>query len=123
MGKLEPIDNKRTAWEGLWWHPETGYYSSAVLNLGDLRKFKGTVRLYVRKNRYFAKGLNGRPNYVFSLMDAKGENVHDLSISEIDADSERVYTREEIERVMRGACEDGRRGLDPYDLLVEDYIN
>lgn len=125
MGKLELISNKRTSWEGLWWHPESGYFSSAAINLADLRKFKGIVRLYVRKNRAFEKGTN-RPNYVFSIMDANSESAYDLEIEDVDVgeeqEEERTYTREEVERVMHGACRDGQQGYSPYDLLVEDYV-
>lgn len=123
MGKLEPISDKRTSWEGLWWHPESGYFSSAAINLADLRKFKGIVRLYVRRNRMFKRGTN-RPNYVFSIMDANSDCAHDLEIEDIDEEQEeeRTYTREEVERVMHGACRDGQNGYGPYDLLVEDYI-
>ena len=32
------------------------------------------------------------------------------------------YTSEQVEAVKRGACLDGQRGYDPYDLLVSDYI-
>ena len=35
----------------------------------------------------------------------------------------RLYTEGEVEAVMRGACEDGRQGYDPYDCLIRDYID
>ena len=91
MGKLEPIDGKRTNWEGLWWHPEYNGFSSAVLSLSDLRKFKGKVRLYVRKNKNFNKGENGRPNYNFCLKDANSETFRAL---EVEDDEERAGDEE-----------------------------
>ena len=122
MGRLEPIDGKCTSWEGLWWHPETNSFTSASLSLADLRKFKGSVRLIVRKNRYFNGGENGRPNYKFCLRDV----AHDgklWEVEEIDEDDdERLYTREEVERVKYGACLDGQRGLSPGDILIEDFV-
>lgn len=33
-----------------------------------------------------------------------------------------MYTREQVEQVMHGACRDGQYGYDPYDLLIEDYV-
>ena len=73
MSKLEAIDYKRTNYGGLWWHPEYNAYSSQALSLAELRKFKGSVRLIVRKNKYFNNGQNSRPNYQFCLVDAKSD--------------------------------------------------
>ena len=80
--KLEVIDGKQTSWEGLWWHPEYNGYSSATISLSELRKFKGNVRLYVRKNKYFNKGENKRPNYCFCLKDSKSEVFSLLEIQD-----------------------------------------
>ena len=120
MGRLEPIEGKRSSWEGLWWHPENNRFSSAVLNLADLRKYKGNVRLIVRKNRYFNGGQNGRPNYHFCLVEADKEGKT-WAIEEAE-EEERLYTREEVERVKYGACMEGQRGFDPGDLLIEDFV-
>ena len=49
MGKLEPYDGKRSRWQGLWWHPEYNGFLSEAFSLADIRKYKGQVRLYVRK--------------------------------------------------------------------------
>ena len=86
MSKLEVIDGKQTTWDGLWWHSECQYYSSAVISLAQLRKFKGNVRLYVKKNRYYNNGKNGRPNYHFSLRDANSDNVRELELQDVDDD-------------------------------------
>lgn len=86
MSKLEVIDGKQTTWEGLWWHPDCQYYSSAVISLAQLRKFKGNVRLYVKKNKFFENGKNGRPNYHFSLRDANSDNVREWDIEDIHDD-------------------------------------
>lgn len=123
MGRLEPIEGKRSSWEGLWWHPENNRFSSAVLNLADLRKYKGNVRLIVRKNRYFNGSENGRPNYQFCLIEADKEGIT-WAVEEAAAEEEeRLYTREEVERVKYGACMDGQRGFDPGDILIEDFVN
>lgn len=34
----------------------------------------------------------------------------------------RLYTKNEVKQVMFGACQDGKQGYDPYDLLIEDYL-
>ena len=122
MGRLEPIDGKCSTWQGLWWHPETNSFTSASLSLSDLRQYKGSVRLIVRKNKYFNGGENGRPNYNFCLRDV-GQDGRPWEVEDIDDEyEERLYTREEVERVKYGACMDGRRGLYPGDILIEDFV-
>lgn len=121
MGRLEPIDGKCSTWEGLWWHPETNSFTSASLSLSDLRKYKGAVRLIVRKNKYYNGGENGRPNYKFCLRDVARDGKQ-WPVADIDEEGERLYTREEVETVKYGACLDGQRGFDPGDLLIEDYV-
>lgn len=81
MSKLETFEGKQTQWTGLWWHPENNIYTSATINLSTLRKFKGTVRLYVRKNPGFKGGMNGRPNYLFCLKDAKTNDEHGIELN------------------------------------------
>ena len=73
MGRLEPFENKKTNWMGLWYQNGRGYYTSSTFSLADLRKFKGNVRFVVRKNRFYENGKNGRPNYVFMIVDAANE--------------------------------------------------
>ena len=80
MKNLEVIDGKQTNWNGLWWHKEYNGFSSAAIDLSELRKFKGKVRLYVRKNKFFNNGENGKPNYNFCLKDAKSEIFTELKI-------------------------------------------
>lgn len=77
---MKTFDCKQTSWEGLWYHPETLGYTSAAINLSKLKQFKGAVRIYVRKNKYYNGGENGRPNYVFCIKDAKSETFVDADI-------------------------------------------
>lgn len=65
----ETFDRKQTNWIGLWYHPEYNGYSSPSINLKVLKDFKGSVRLYLRKNKLFEKGSN-KPNYVISIKDS-----------------------------------------------------
>ena len=127
MGKLLPIEGKQTTWHGLWWHPEYNGFSSTVLSLADIRKFKGNVRLYVRKNKFFDGGKNGRPNYNFCFKDANAdvfqewEVVEDEDISQ-DESEERLYTEDEVKHIINCAYIDFQRGFDSYDLLPSDYV-
>lgn len=84
MGKLETIEKKQTSWGGLWWHPEINSFSSQALSLAQLRKFKGNVRLYVRKNRFYNDGVNNRPNYTFQFRDANSENPTELAVDDME---------------------------------------
>jgi len=113
MGKLEPFDHKMTAWQGLWWHPEINGYTSAVLSLADIRKFKGNVRLYMRKNKFYNNGENGRPNYNFCLRDAKAEVFNPLEVEE-DEETE----HEKIERLAK-ILREGRTNADRMALPSE----
>ncbi len=131
---LEQFDHKQTKWEGLWWHPETNSFGSAAINFKQLRDFKGTARLYVRKNRWYNGGENGRPNYVFSFRDASAMNEIELMVEDMDGfptksgghyfdeKGERLYTAEDARKIINGVVADVEYGIhDPYDLLPEDY--
>lgn len=118
MGKLEPIEGKQTKWEGLWWHPEYNGFSSAAFSIADLRKFKGNVRLYVRKNKLYNGGENGRPNYCFTLKDANAEIFKSIEVEECE--SERLYTEGEVYQVIHGM--EREYGLEYGNNLISDYV-
>lgn len=110
MSKLQVFDGKTTNWEGLWWHPEYCGFSSATISLAELRKFKGNVRLYVRKNKYFNGGENGRPNYNFCLKDADAQVFHTLEVEDDEPDV--MDKIEELKDVLRqGQCNADRVSL------------
>ena len=130
---------KQTQWEGLWYHPELHKFTSAAFNLAALREFKGAVRLVVCKNRYYNNGENGRPNYSFTIRDCKADNARDLEVTDIetgryayfddedevyrDEDGARLYTGEEVRKIINGTHADARYGIcDPYDILPEDFV-
>ena len=101
MGKFQPYDGKQTTWAGLWWHPEVNGFSSEVLNLATIRQFKGNVRLYMRKNKFFNSGENGRPNYCFCLRSTSAEKDEPWEVEGMDAEpEERLYTRKEVQDLM-----------------------
>lgn len=129
MGKLEPFDGKQTKWQGLWWHPEINAFTSSVLNLADLRKFKGMFRIQIRKNKFYNNGENGRPNYNFSIRDANSPIFFDMEVdddeyaNEDEEDNERVFTYEQIQDLInRVACAVG--GDREYgEHLVSDFLD
>ena len=87
---LEPFDRKQTDWHGLWWHPDQCGYTSSVIDLSTLRKFKGKVRLYVRKNMYYIKG-SSRPNYNFCIKDAESDTFEETQIKDDERCAEWVW--------------------------------
>ena len=122
MGNFEPFDNKQTKWQGLWWHPESCHFSSAAISLSDIRKFKGVVRLYVVKNKYFNGGENGRPNYQFCLRDAQSNVPNLLEVEDIPTDKygNRLYTEDEVYSIIHGM--ESYYGLSYGDNLISDFI-
>ena len=146
--KLEPFDRKFTKYQGLWYDSANHCFQSAVINLSQIKQFKGNIVVRVVKNKYFEGGKNGRPNYLFSLIDAKSESARSLEIDEIDGESakdnlyeingkcgvfvpleevnpgdcERLYTRAETQKAINGAaCAVGGDGY--YgEYLVEDFL-
>lgn len=113
MGNLEPIEGKTTSWEGLWWHPEYNGYSSAAISLADLKKFKGKVRLYVRKNKYYSGGENGRPNYHFCLRDANSETFQTLEVEEDRSNLQAKINR--LKEVLQEAAINGEKMMLPSE--------
>lgn len=126
--KLESIEKKQTNWLGLWWHPEYNGFSSEAIDLAQLRKFKGKVRLYVRKNKFYNNGENGRPNYNFCFKDADAEVFKSFEV--VDSDDEddvprdregnRLYTEDEVYQIIHGM--ESEYGLSYGDNLIGDYL-
>lgn len=126
--KLESIEKKQTNWLGLWWHPEYNGFSSEAIDLAQLRKFKGKVRLYVRKNKFYNNGENGRPNYNFCLKDADAEVFQLFEV--VDSDDEddvprdregnRLYTEDEVYQIIHGM--ESEYGLSYGENLIGDYL-
>lgn len=137
-GKLQVIDGKETNWCGLWWNPDNNSFKSQSLNLSELHKFKGKVRLIVRKNKFFNNGENNRPNYNFILRDANADTAFELQVNDIadyarapyyedgfyyDGDGNRLYTSTDVRAIINGTFYDARSGVgDPYDILPEDFV-
>lgn len=137
MGQLETFESKQTSWSGLWWHKEYNGFSSAAFNLSVLKKFKGTVRLYVRKNKYYNGGENGRPNYVFCLKDANSNTLTQFDVEDepkrcyyspedecyYDEDGNRLYTGGDVRSIINGTVDDVKYGItDPYDITPSDFV-
>ncbi len=118
---METFTQKRTKWEGLWWNNTSNSFVSGAFNMKALKDFKGSVRIVAKKNKFYEGGKNGRPNYVFSIYDAETAEERYLEVE--DATPERLYTAEEVRRVISGVVADVKYGFTaPGDLLIEDYL-
>ena len=127
MANLEVFDQKRTKWEGLWYHNDTHYYSSAAINLSQLKKFKGTVRIFARKNRWYNDGENGRPNMVFTICDSDAENPREIEVEGISRKSRsdtrgKLFTYDEIKRLVEEAAYSGAENGDGW-VDISDFID
>ncbi len=123
MSKLQVFDGKQTTWAGLWWHPETSCFTSETINLSKLREFKGNVRMYVRKNKFYNGGENGRPNYCFCLRDTKFEKEEPWEVEDMDeAAIDQLYTREEVLEIANGVKEYVLNDIsNRYGVDLDDY--
>ena len=122
---MEIFDGKQSNWEGLWFHPENNGFTSAVISLAKLKAFKGNIRLYVKKNKYYNGGENGRPNYHFCIRSANSPSFKFLDIEndasyKTEDSEEELYTRDEVMTIIHGVVRDVQCGY--TDLLPEDYV-
>ena len=134
---METFQGLQSKYEGLWYHPETHGMISNVISLGTLKKFKGNVRVYVRKNKFYEKDSN-RPNYVFSIKEVSSPVFKNLEVEAERApdkyaemnddgywytsDGERLFTRDEVQYAIDRASDDGARGFTSGNNLVSDYL-
>lgn len=132
--KLEAFEAMQTNWCGLWYHPENASYWSSALNLAQLRKFSGNVRIYMKKNKFYEKDGN-RPNYCFCIKSCDSPTFQTVEIEPDESqyayydrecdlyrreNGDRLYTRDDVRRVISGAVRDAQSGY--TDLLPEDYV-
>jgi hypothetical protein len=61
-------------WNGLWWHPEYGNFSSAPFTAEALPKL-GEFRICVKKNPNYNNGKKQSPNYLFSIKSVRNKNA------------------------------------------------
>lgn len=118
MATLKKYESHRTAYEGLWYRPESHLYVSKVFNLAALREYKSGFRLVIRKNKYYKKDTD-RPNLVFSIMSVDGsEYYEDIKVRQTflkDRLDELIYTYDDIREVAYSAA----RAVE-YGETVED---
>ena len=133
-------EKHRTEWEGLWYRPEYHSYTSVVINLSQLREFKGDVRVIARKNRHHKNGEN-TPNMQFMICDTdypatkylelfedEESEISDDYIKSIPSETRlgerKWYTEEEVYECIRGAVASANGGCtDPYDHLIGDFVD
>ena len=121
---MKSFDKKTTGSIGLWWDPYSQYFSSGSVNLSALKEFKGSVRIIVKKNRYYDKEPK-RPNYLAFIIDSKSESAKPVTVEDIESENPKdvaVYTRDQVRHIINGAFRDFEYGIsDPLDVLPEDF--
>lgn len=129
MDVFEKIDGMESNYEGLWYHNENHNYTSAIIDLEQLKKFKGKVQIVMFKNRFHTKE-NGKPNFIFKIVDKKLEAKREISFSKAkydfdgtyrDENGNKLFTYDEVNFCVQGATRDAINGY--TDNIVEDYVD
>ncbi len=63
---LNSENSRQIGWGGLWWHPENQNFSSQIVSIDELKKFKNDVKIIIKRNKYYDKDKK-RPNYSFCI--------------------------------------------------------
>ena len=134
---------KRSKWFGLWNNSEKHYMLSQPIKIDDIKEFvdNDVFRLIVKKNKYYQKNSN-RPYCNFAIGNVYSSAINTISsydmqyeylndeLNDMSEDEMRdyieenydikLYTYEELRKVMREANYDGTCGY--TDIIVDDYI-
>ena len=126
---LHAFDRRETTWEGLWYHPESHNYTSAAINLSQLKKFKGSVRLIMIKNK-FKKSANA-PNYLFRIQDTQADaNANEMNVVIQDGSLDKILDLIDEDALSHPISVDSceydrgfRAGISHAVDVITDYIN
>ena len=125
MAKKIDFTGKRTEWLGIWYNPQSHVYLSEVINLAQLRDYKGSIRMVMRHNRFYEKHSN-RPNFQIMLCDSKSlDEPHEVAVEEIlekskTYDDGTLYVPiEDAARIARVAVDRIEYGCSADDVIAE----
>ena len=119
-------------WMGLWEQERPGIFAGQVIKKSDIPKY---TRIVLKRNKFYEKGTNNRPKFVFCFSDSEGYESRCVPIEEAQRspykgddghyyteDGERLFTREDARAIINGTVADVEYGIhDPYDILPEDF--
>lgn len=130
------VENERSERLGLWYSKEWDKCYSQVLDVKDLIKYKGPIRIVMTRNK-FKEGKEDRPSYVFWITGTNDiepkqqillENKEDTNLAFRDEDGHfrkidgtRLFELEEVQHVLNQNVNDVQAGY--VDNLVKDYID
>ena len=103
-----------TKWLGLWKQERKGIYAGQVIKKSDIPKY---TRIVLRRNKFYEKDSN-KPWFVYCFADSEGYESKCVPV-EIE-ETERLYTKEEVYRIIHGIEEE--YGLSWGNNLIEDYL-
>ena len=121
-----------TKWLGLWSQERQGFYAGQVIKKADIPKY---TRIVLRYNKFYEKdGM--KPRFVYCFADSEGyedkcipveyEEYADRPYEEdgfyYTGNGERLYTGDEVRKIINGTWQDARDGYDAYDILPEDFV-
>ena len=137
------MEVKRSKWNGLWNNSEEHYMISQPIDIESLKDFteSDSFRLIIKKYKYYEKGGN-KPYYCFAIGNVYASATNKITsknlqysdyneLEEIENSTEmaeyirknfgiKLYTIDEVKKVMWGANEDGYNHF--TDIMIEDYI-
>lgn len=109
-------NNEKTEWMGLW-NNRQGVYSGQIIKKADIPNY---ARLIVRFNKFYEKDGN-KPRFVYCFASGDAHKAVTMDSEEYrEARAERVYTEEEVYRVIHGMQD--YYGLPYGNDLIEDFI-
>ena len=131
--ELKKFEGMQTEWLGIWKNENYNGYMSQSINLNVLKEFKGNVRFYLRKNRYYKKDSD-RPFYVLCVKDSKSPTFsinasveEDRAMARIGHDDSEivtgmVFSHSDLQSLInKVACYIGGDG-EYGEHLVEDFM-
>lgn len=123
----EPFVGKRSNWQGLWYSASYHRYYSETFDISELNKYKGQIRITVVKNKYKKDRDDGKPNYVFQIVETNSIVPKEMKVIRDetehcyrDEEGTRLYTKEEVQECLDRSVDYVLSGF--TDNSVEDLI-
>lgn len=76
---LQKFEGMQNEWMGIWRNEGYNGYVSQTFSLDVFKQFKGNVKFYLRKNRYYTKD-SSRPYFVLCVKECKSPVFNELRV-------------------------------------------
>lgn len=111
------FDGRQTDSMGMWWNEDWHAWQTSAFRISDRQGFKGSVRILVRRNRFYKKDTN-RPYFTVQIVSSRCESDKDLGSMSMCEDCEyygKSYTGSEV----YDACSMVANGYSLDDIAAE----